>query len=295
MDPYILTYAWLNGILVGAMLGGIALGLSLIFGVLRIVNFAHGSFLMLALYTAFWLQKLGGIDPYLSVPIAAPLMFALGYCVQCIVIGPLIRRERALVVEPISALLLTAGVCILIDNLALMAFGPNVRSTPSALRVGSFMLGPFPVNGFRVIAAAAALVLATGVWLWLAHTDMGRAIRATAQNRDAAAMSGIDVPRVYNVTFGLGCALVGVMGCLIAPFIPITPQVGLTFGIKSFIVVVLGGIGSIAGSLVGGIVIGLFESLAAQFVATPTASIFSLGLFILILLVRPQGLMGAAK
>src|SRR6218665_29706 len=295
VDPYILTYAWLNGILVGAMLGGIALGLSLIFGVLRIVNFAHGSFLMLALYTAFWLQKLGGIDPYLSVLIAAPLMFALGYCVQCIVIGPLIRRERALVVEPISALLLTAGVCILIDNLALMAFGPNVRSTPSALRVGSFMLGPFPVNSFRVIAAAAALVLATGVWLWLARTDMGRAIRATAQNRDAAAMSGIDVPLVYNVTFGLGCALVGVMGCLIAPFIPITPQVGLTFGIKSFIVVVLGGIGSIAGSLVGGIVIGLFESLAAQFVATPTASIFSLGLFILILLMRPQGLMGAAK
>lgn len=292
MDFFVLGYSALNGILVGAMLGGIALGLSLIFGVLRIVNFAHGSFLMLAMYTAFWLQKLGGLDPYVSVLVAAPAMFVLGYCVQWFVIGPLIRRERALVVEPISALLLTAGVYILIDNLALMAFGPNVRSTPSTISVTSVMLGEFPLNTFRVVAAVAALVMAGAVSLWLARSDLGRAIRATAQNRDAAAMSGIDVARIYNITFGLGCAMVGVMGCLIAPFIPITPQVGLSFGIKSFIVVVLGGIGSIAGSLVGGIVIGLFESVASQFVATPTASIFSLGLFILILLVRPQGLMG---
>jgi branched-chain amino acid transport system permease protein len=292
MDWFVLSYASLNGIVVGAMLGGIALGLSLIFGVLRIVNFAHGSFLMLAMYTAFWLQQWGALDPYVSVLVAAPLMFGLGWAVQAWVIGPLIRRERALVVEPISALLLTAGVYILIDNLALMAFGPNVRSTNSTIAMTTLMVGDFPLNTFRVVAAVAALLMAGGVSLWLARTDTGRAIRATAQNRDAAAMSGIDVPRIYNMTFGLGCAMVGVMGCLIAPFIPVTPHVGLSFGIKSFIVVVLGGIGSIAGSLVGGIVIGLFESVASQFVATPTASIFSLGLFIVILLVRPQGLMG---
>lgn len=292
MDWYVLTYAAFNGILVGSMLGGIALGLSLIFGVMRIVNFAHGSFLMLAMYTAFWLQTLGGIDPYFSVLIAAPLMFLLGYLVQRFVIGPLIRRERALVVEPISALLLTAGVYILIDNLALMVFGPNVRSTPSAIQMTSVMVGKFPLNTFRIVAALAALAMAAGLSLWLARTDLGRAIRATAQNRDAAAMSGIDVPFIYNITFGLGCAIVGVMGCLIAPFIPITPQVGLSFGIKSFIVVVLGGIGSIPGSLIGGIVIGLFESVASQFVATATASIFSLLLFIVILLLRPEGLMG---
>ena len=154
------------------------------------------------------------------------------------------------------------------------------------------MVGQLDLNTFRIVAALAALAMAAGVSLWLARTDLGRAIRATAQNRDAAAMSGIDVPFIYNVTFGLGCAMVGVMGCLIAPFIPITPQVGLSFGIKSFIVVVLGGIGSISGSLVGGIVIGLFESVASQFVTTATASIFSLVLFIVILLVRPQGLMG---
>ncbi|MFT3955730.1 MAG: branched-chain amino acid ABC transporter permease [Piscinibacter sp.] len=292
MDWYVLTFAALNGVLVGAMLGGIALGLSLIFGVLRIVNFAHGSFLMLAMFTAFWLQKIAGLDPYVSIVIAAPLMFALGYAVQALIVAPLIRRERALVVEPISALLLTAGVYIVIDNLALMAFGPNVRSATSAIETTTVMVGDFPLNTFRIVAAVVALAMAGGLALWLARTDTGRAIRATAQNRDAAAMSGIDVPRIYNLTFGLGCALVGVMGCLIAPFIPLTPQVGLSFGIKSFIVVVLGGIGSIAGSLVGGVVIGLFESVASQFVATPTAAIFSLGLFILILLLRPQGLMG---
>lgn len=292
MDWYVLTFAALNGVLVGAMLGGIALGLSLIFGVLRIVNFAHGSFLMLAMFTAFWLQKIAGLDPYVSVVIAAPLMFALGYAVQAVIVAPLIRRERALVVEPISALLLTAGVYIAIDNLALMAFGPNVRSASSAIATTTVQFGEFPISTFRLVAAVVALALAGGLALWLARTDTGRAIRATAQNRDAAAMSGIDVPRIYNLTFGLGCATVGVMGCLIAPFIPLTPQVGLSFGIKSFIVVVLGGIGSIAGSLVGGIVIGLFESVASQFVATPTAAIFSLGLFILILLLRPQGLMG---
>ncbi|RJF92381.1 branched-chain amino acid ABC transporter permease [Noviherbaspirillum saxi] len=292
MDFYVLSYSAINGIVVGAMLGGIALGLSLIFGVLRIVNFAHGSFLMLAMYIAFWMQHLAGIDPYLSVLIAAPLMFGIGFFVQAYIIAPLIKRERALVVEPISALLLTAGVYIVVDNLALMSFGPNVRSVTSAIESTTVMLGEYPLNTFRLVAAFAALAMALLVSLWLARTDMGRAIRATALNRDAAAMSGINVPFVYNVTFGLGCAMVAVMGCLIAPFIPLTPNVGLSFGIKSFIVVVLGGIGSITGSLLGGVVIGLFESVAAQFVATPTAAIFSLGLFIVILLVRPQGLMG---
>ena len=295
MDGYVLTYSALNGLLVGAMFGGIALGLSLIFGVLRIVNFAHGSFLMVSMYVAFWFQKIVGLDPYVSVLVAAPLMFALGFAVQAVIIGPLIRRERALVVEPVSALLLTAGVYILMDNGVLMLFGPNVQSVTSGITVTSLMVAEFPINVFRLVAAGAALVLAAVLALWLARTDTGRAIRATAQNRDAAALSGIDVPFIYNLTFGIGCAIVGVMGCLIAPFIPLTPNVGLAFGIKSFIVVVLGGIGSISGSLVGGLVIGLFESVASQFYSAPAASIFSLGLFILILLWSPQGLMGKKK
>lgn len=294
MDPLIFSFALVNGLLIGGIYGGVALGLSLIFGVLRVVNFAHGSLLMLGLYAAFWLQALAGIDPYLSVFVTVPLLFAVGFLIQRIIIAPLIKRESALVVEPLSALLLTAGVYLVIDNLALMAFGPDVRSATTEFDLPPIMLGPIPVNMQRLIGFLAAIFAAIGLSIWLRQTRMGRAIRATAQNRDAAALSGVDVPFVYAVTFGIGAALLGLFGSLLATFIPISPQVGLSFGIRSFIVVVLGGIGSIPGSIVGGLVIGVFEAIASQFVPATSAAILSLGLFVLILLVRPGGLMGKA-
>jgi branched-chain amino acid transport system permease protein len=294
MDTFILSFAVVNGLLLGGIYGGVALGLSLIFGVMRVVNFAHGSFLMLSLYLTYWCWSLLGLDPYLSVIITVPTMFVLGYLVQNVVISPLIRRERALVVEPLSALLLTAGVFLMLDNMALMFFGPDVRAVQTSYYMPSLMLGQIPVNAPRLIGALAAVVIAIGLSFWLRRSHMGRAIRATAQNRDAAAMSGINVPFVYAVTFGIGCALLGLFGSLIAPFIPITPSIGLAFGIKSFIVVVLGGLGSIPGCIVGGVVIGVFEAVASQYVTATSAAIGSLGLFILILLVRPQGIMGRA-
>ncbi|MFG1185952.1 branched-chain amino acid ABC transporter permease [Xanthobacter aminoxidans] len=292
MDPLILGFAVVNGLLIGGIYGGVALGLSLIFGVLRVVNFAHGSLLMVGLYTAYWLQALACIDPYASVIFTVPLLFCMGYFIQRVIIAPLIWRESALVVEPLSALLLTAGVYLVIDNLALMAFGPDVRSASTSLDMPPIMLGPIPVNMQRFIGFSAAILAAIGLVVWLRQTRMGRAIRATAQNRDAAALSGIDVPMIYAVTFGVGTALLGLFGSLLATFIPITPNVGLSFGIRSFIVVVLGGIGSIPGSILGGLVIGVFEAIASQFVPATSAAILSLGLFILILLVRPGGLMG---
>ncbi|MFG1244609.1 branched-chain amino acid ABC transporter permease [Xanthobacter sp. V7C-4] len=294
MDPLILSFAVVNGLLQGGIYGGIALGLSLIFGVLRVVNFAHGSFLMLSLYLSFWCWSLLGMDPYLSALVTVPAMFALGYLVQRLIISPLIVRERALVVEPLSALLLTCGIFLVVDNLALMAFGPDVRSVQLSYYMPSLMLGPIPVDTPRLIAAASSIGVAVAVSMWLRYSHLGRAIRATAQNRDAAAMSGIDVPQVYAVTFGLGCAILGLFGALIAPFIPVNPQIGVAFGIKSFIVVVLGGMGSLPGSIIGGLVIGVFEAVASQFVTATSAAIFSLGLFILVLLVRPAGIMGRA-
>ncbi|MCG5237782.1 branched-chain amino acid ABC transporter permease [Xanthobacter oligotrophicus] len=294
MDPLILSFAVVNGLLQGGIYGGIALGLSLIFGVLRVVNFAHGSFLMLSLYLSFWCWSLLGMDPYLSALVTVPAMFALGYLVQRLIISPLIVRERALVVEPLSALLLTCGIFLVVDNLALMAFGPDVRSVQLSYYMPSLMLGPIPVDTPRLIAAASSIGVAVGVSAWLRYSHLGRAIRATAQNRDAAALSGIDVPQVYAVTFGLGCAILGLFGALIAPFIPVNPQIGVAFGIKSFIVVVLGGMGSLPGSIIGGLVIGVFEAVASQFVTATSAAIFSLGLFILVLLVRPAGIMGRA-
>ncbi len=294
MDPLILSFAVVNGLLIGGIYGGVALGLSLIFGVLRVVNFAHGSLLMLALYAAYWLQIWAGIDPYYSIIVTVPLLFGIGFMIQSVIIAPLIRRESALVVEPLSALLLTAGVYLVIDNLALMAFGPNVRSATTSFALPPVMLGQIPVNMPRLIGFGAAIVVAVGLAWWLKTTRMGRAIRAVASNRDAAALSGINVPLVYAVTFGIGASILGLFGSLLATFVPITPQVGLNFGIRSFIVVVLGGIGSLPGSIVGGLVIGVFEAIASQFVPATSAAILSLGLFVLILLVRPSGLMGKA-
>ena len=199
MDPLILSFAVVNGLLQGGIYGGIALGLSLIFGVLRVVNFAHGSFLMLSLYLSFWCWSLLGMDPYLSALVTVPTMFLLGYLVQRLIISPLIVRERALVVEPLSALLLTCGIFLVVDNLALMAFGPDVRSVQLSYYMPSVMLGPIPVDTPRLIAAASSIGVAVAVSAWLRYSHLGRAIRATAQNRDAAAMSGIDVPQVYAV------------------------------------------------------------------------------------------------
>jgi branched-chain amino acid transport system permease protein len=294
MDLFILSYAVTNGLLLGCIYGGVALGLSLIFGVLRIVNFAHGSFLMLSLYISFWSWSLLGLDPYLTALINAPAMFLLGYFVQAVIISPLIRRESALVVEPLSALLLTTGVFLVMDNTALMAFGPDVRALQAAYYMPTLILGGIPVSGQRLLGAVAAIVITVALTLWLRRSNLGRAIRATAQNRDAAALSGVDVPLVYAVTFGIGCAILGLFGALIAPFMPISPSIGLSFGIKSFIVVVLGGLGSIPGCIVGGIIIGVFEAVASQYVTATSASIGSLGLFILILVFRPQGVLGRA-
>lgn len=294
MDLLTLSFAVMNGLLLGGIYGGVALGLSLIFGVLRVINFAHGSFLMLAMYCSYLLWASLGLHPYASVVFTVPFLFLVGYLVQGVVISPLIRRERALVVEPTSALLLTAGVYLVVDNAVLMAFGPDVRSVTTDITYESIFIAGLPLNIARLIGFGAAILVAIALSFWLNHTDTGRSIRATAQNRDAAALSGINVPVIYNVTFGLGCAILGLFGALLVPFFSITPTIGLSFGIKSFLVVVLGGIGSIPGSILGGLLLGVFESVASQFVTATSAAIFSFGLFIAILLVRPAGLMGRA-
>ena len=292
MDLFTFSYALVNGVIIGGIYGGIALGLSLIFGVMRVINFAHGSFLMLAMYVAYMLWATFGLHPYASIIISVPALFCVGFLVQQVIISPLFKRERAGVVEPTSALLLTAGVFLVIDNVVLMIFGPDVRSVNVDITYESILIGGLPVNLARLIAFAAAIIVAGGLAWWLKHSEMGRSIRATAQNRDAAALSGINVPLVYNVTFGIGCAVLGLFGALLLPFFSLTPTIGLSFGIKSFLVVVLGGIGSIPGCILGGIVLGIFESVGSQFVTATSAAIFSFGLFIAILLFRPTGLLG---
>jgi len=293
MDPIILGVAVVNGILLGGLYGAVALGLSLIFGVMRVINFAHGTFLMFGLFIPYWLWQLFGFNPYVSVLVAAPVLFAVGYGVQATIIAPLFKRERAMVLEPLSVLLLTAGVGLILDNLTLMAFGPNVRAVQVRFASTSLWIGEtLSINVPRLIAFVASVAIAVALSLFLSRTDLGRSIRSTAQNRDAAALCGINVPQIYNITFGLGCAVLGIVGCVMVPFYYVSPTVGLAFGVKSFIIVVLGGIGSIPGSILGGLILGIVESITAQFVTATSAAIFSFLIFILVLFFRPTGLMG---
>jgi branched-chain amino acid transport system permease protein len=293
MDPVILGIAVVNGIILGGLYGAIAVGLSLIFGVMRVINFAHGSFLMLGLILPYWLWRLYGVNPYASVAVAAPALFLLGYLIQATIIAPLFKRERAAVLEPLSVLMLTAGVGLIIDNVVFMAFGPDFRGVTMDFASKALWIGTvLNINYTRLLAFLASLVITAALSLFLARTDLGRAIRSTAQNRDAAALCGINVPRIYSITFGLGCAVLGVVGCVMIPFYLVSPSVGLAFGVRSFITVVLGGIGSIPGCIFGGLILGVVESVAAQFVTATSASIFSFVIFILVLFFRPTGLMG---
>jgi len=292
MEPIILGIALVNGILIGGLYGAVALSLSLIFGVMRVINFAHGSLLMVAMFVSYWLWRLLGLNPYLSIVFTAPILFGLGYFIQATVISPLFRRERAMILEPLSVLLLTAGVFMILDNSALLFFGPDFRAVQMDFSIKTIRIGILAINWARLIAFLAGIGVTCALSLFLSHSDMGRAIRATAQHRDAAALSGIDVPKIYNITFGLGCAVLGIIGSLMVPFYPVSPSLGIAFGIKSFIVVVLGGIGSLPGCILGGLLLGIVESVAAQFVTSTSAAIFSFVIFILVLTFRPTGLMG---
>lgn len=274
------------------MYGAVAIGLSLIFGVLRVINFAHGSFLMIAMFGYFWLWYLFGLEPYVAALVIVPAIFGLGYAIQNLVITPMIKRERALVVEPISVLLLTAGLALVMDNAALMLFQSDFRVIGSALGGWNLSFGFINLNVPRLLAFLGGMLVALALGWFLAKTETGKAIRAVSQNREAAALCGVNVYRTYNFTFALGAAIVALAGALIAPFFYVYPGLGAVFGVRSFLVVVLGGLGSIPGAMLGGIVIGVVEAVTGLFVPATSAIIFAFALFVLVLLFRPTGLMG---
>lgn len=291
----IMAAAVVNGILTGIVYGGLAVGLTLVFGVMRIINFAHGSVIMVGLFMAYWLRVLLGIDPYLAVVVVVPAMFILGYATQAVLIKPLFKRERATVVEPIGVFLLTCGLWLVLDNVALRLFGADFRTARGIATDTTFTVGSLSISTARFIASVFTLILTAGLSLFLARTDLGKAIRAVSMNRDAAALMGINVYRIYNITFGLGWATVGAMACFLLPFYYVQPSVGIVFDIKSFIVVVLGGIASLPGAIAGGLVLGLVESVGSQVVSGTYAQIMFFALFVVMLLLRPAGLLGKAS
>ena len=279
--------AMLAGLTNGAVYALVALGLTLIYGVLHIVNFAHGSLLMLALYGAYFLHTLAGIDPYWALLVLPPAFFALGYLLQRGVIMPASHGKDE------NILLVTLGLAIVIDNLALALWTSTTRTidVPYAFEVVDLGVALVPVP--KAIAFAAALGVAALLWLLMARTDLGRAIRAVARERQGARLVGIDVEHIYAMSFGIGTACVAVAACLLLPSFYVTPQAGYAFVLIAFTTVVLGGMGSFEGALVGGLALGVVEALCGLFLGESLGQIGIFLIFILVLMFRPTGLFGS--
>jgi branched-chain amino acid transport system permease protein len=277
----------LNGLTTGAVYALIALGLTLIYGVLHIINFAHGALLMVALYAVYWLRQSWGLDPYLALPLVVPGMFALGYALQRGVIN------RASHGRDENILLVTLGVSIVLENLALLAFKSDTRTIETAYTLSTVEIGPAFIAVPKLAAFAGAAISAALLILVVTRTDLGRAIRAVAKEKQGARLMGIDVEHVYAMSFGIGLACLGAAACFLLPAYYVNPQVGSGFVLVAFTIVVLGGMGSFAGALLGGLMIGVVESLGGLWLGESLGQIGIFAIFIAVLLLRPQGLFGA--
>ena len=286
LSPVILVPAILNGLLTGAVYGLIALGLTLIYGVLHIINFAHGALLTAAMFAAFFAHRFLGLDPYLAAIGLTPLFFALGYSLQRFVIGPAAHGEDR------NILLVTLGLAVVIENLLLYAFGADTRTLNLDYAFNVVDLGIAFLAVPRVIGFGVVLVVALVLWLILSVTDTGKAIRAVAREKLGAELSGIDVGHIYAVTFGLGTACLAIAACLLIPTYYVNPHIGNAFVLIAFTIVVLGGMGSVTGALVGGLFIGVVESLSGLYLGESLGQIGIFVMFILVLLLRPRGLFG---
>jgi branched-chain amino acid transport system permease protein len=277
----------LNGLMTGAVYALVALGLTLIYGVLHIINFTHGALLTAAMFAAFFAWQLFDIDPYIAALFLTPLFFLVGYCLQRFLIGPIARGDDR------STLLVTLGLAVIIENALLFAFRADTRTVdlPYAFDVidvgGTFLAVP------RVVAFVTVFVVALCLWGVMRWTDTGKAIRAVARERLGAELAGIEVAHVHAVTFGLGTACVAIAACLLLPVYYVNPEAGDAFVLVAFTIVVLGGMGSVPGALAGGLFIGVVESLSGFYLGESLGQISIFVIFILVLLLRPTGLFGA--
>ena len=286
-DPSILWASVLNGVTTGAVYALIALGLTLIYGVLHIINFAHGASLMVALYGVYFLKERLGLDPYLALPVVVPLMFVLGYAMQRVVIN------RASHGKDENILLVTLGLSIVMENIALLFFKSDTRTIDTAYTLTTWSIGSAMISLPKLVAFVGALVV-SALLLWMVRgTDLGRAIRAVAKEKHGARLMGIDVEHVYAMCFGIGLACLGAAACFLLPAYYVNPQVGNGFVLVAFTIVVLGGMGSFAGALLGGLLIGVVESLGGLYLGESLGQVGIFVIFIAVLLLRPQGFFGA--
>src|SRR5262249_17559724 len=287
LTPTMVGQVIISGILSGVLYGMVALGLALIFGVMRIINVAHGPLLMLGAYTTYFLYSAWGLNPYLSVPISMVVLFAVGLLLERTLVFRVIDAPE------LSSLLLTFGISIALVNAAQLAFTSDLRSVEYL--TASWVVGPFALSKSRTIAFLFAGVVTAAAFLFLGYTRLGKAIRATSQSRDVAMVCGIDVGAIHRLTFGLACALAAAGGALIAVIVAIQPEMGQIWTFKSFLVIVLGGAGNYPGALLGGMLLGLVEQLASLFLTTQLSEVVAYVLLVLVLLVRPTGLLGGRQ
>ncbi len=275
-----------GGVLTGLVYGLMALGLSVIFGVVRVVNFAHGEMMTIAMYIAVVLFAAFKIDPLVMlVPIAA-VLFALGYVLQAGLINPFINRPEH------SQFILMVAVALIIVNVLLIAFGPDAHSVQTSYAFDSYEVGPVIIDAPKLYAAAAAVIVAAVLFAFFRTTRTGQAIRACADNYTGALVVGLNVKRLYALTFGIGAACVGAAGCMLVVINDVSPAVGPAYTLLAFVIVITGGLGSLPGALLGGVLIGLTEAMAGVFFTPSAKSMFAFAILVIVLLLRPQGLLG---
>jgi branched-chain amino acid transport system permease protein len=282
----LLTQVLVNGLLLGGLYGMMALGMSLIWGVMNIVNIAHGALIMLGAYLTFWTFTLWGWDPFVSLPATIVALFVYGYCMQRFLLNLIVRAQLFL------TLLITFGLEVVMVNLARILWSSDLRQVTPTYAATNFEVGGITIPYVRLWVFITTVVLSVLFLLLLERTKLGRAIRATSEELRAARLTGIPVAHIYAVTFGLGAALAGAAGGLWGMLFPITPIMGGGLTLKSFVVAVLGGLGTMMGAIIGGLVLGVAESITSTYLGPTYPNAVSFGLLVLILIFRPTGLLG---
>jgi branched-chain amino acid transport system permease protein len=277
-----------SGLLLGGIYALVSIGLNLIFGVIKIVNLAHGDFLMLSMYVTFFLYTIYKINPYVAAVIIIPIFMVLGLIIYRIMIKPLLGKPET----EVNTILATAGLGFVLQNAALMIWGSDFRAIQTSMTGKSYNFAGIMLSSGRLWAFIICIVVAGVLYYLLMYTRLGAKIRAVSQDTDAATLMGINVNKIYGLTFAFGIALVGIAGAIITPTFYVFPTVGLYFNTLAFIIVVLGGLGSFTGALVGGLIIGLVETVTGVVASAELAQVASLLLFLIILFVKPEGIMG---
>ena len=284
----------IQGFLLGGLYALLGIGMTIIMGVMKIINLAHGELMMVAMYIAFVLFSAFHMDPYLSVVIAAPALFLLGVGIQKYLINPVLKVDSIL---PENQVILTVGIGMVLVNVATIVFKSDYRQTPVDYSTKAWYLSDFwrtsPIELSLSLPWTVSFVIAVlitgGLWFFLTRTDLGKSIRATAQDQDAAILMGVNVQRVGMIPFGLGSALVGAAGCLFIPIYYIYPDIGGQFTLIAFVITILGGLGSTVGAIIGGLILGLFESLTATYIGMGWAPVGRFIIFVAALIFLPGG------